>query len=147
VVGGTNVAARNVISGNGLNGVVVNYGQSAPIRDVSIQGNFIGTDANGTRLLPNGGVGVMVNECTNALVGGAAAVAGTPPGNLIAGNSSHGVSVGGMFSSLSFDASVQGNTITANQGDGVLIQGSFVQGSSTRANVSSNSIFANGGLG
>src|SRR6185369_13249203 len=37
---------------------------------------------------------------------------------------------------------VQGNTITANQGDGV-----YIQSPSARDTVSSNSIFANGALG
>lgn len=142
VVGGTNTAARNVISGNSADGVEVNVAQSTRIRDVLVQGNYFGTDVNGIRLLPNGGVGVLVNDSTNVLIGGAVAVAGMPPGNLIAGNSSHGVSVGGPFSPGAFDARVQGNTITANQGDGVLIRGPSVRG-----NVSSNSIFANGGLG
>ena len=141
VVGGTNVAARNVISGNGGNGIVVNQGQSPQIHDVTIQGNYIGIDANGTRLLPNGLSGVAVNESTNLLIGGAAAVAGTPPGNLIAGNGSHGVGVGNfIYGAFSFR--VQGNIITANQGDGVLITTH-----SARDTVSSNSIFANGGLG
>src|ERR1043166_3119221 len=92
VVGGTNAGARNVISGNGGNGVVVNQAQSARIQDVSIQGNYIGTDVNGIRLLPNGGIGVLVNDSTNVLIGGAVAVAGTPPGDLIAGHSLHGAS-------------------------------------------------------
>jgi hypothetical protein len=142
VIGGTNAGARNVISGNGGNGVVVNQAQSARIRDISIQGNYIGTDANGTRLLPNGGIGVEMNESTNVLIGGAAAVAGTPPGNVIAGNSSHGIAVGSFNSGGAFDFRVQGNIITANQGDGVLIKAP-----SARNTVSSNSIFANGGLG
>ena len=142
VVGGATAGARNVISGNGGHGVVVNTAQSARIHDVSIQGNHIGTDANGTGLLPNGGQGVEVNESTNVLIGGATAVAGTPPGNLIAGNSSHGVGVGFFAFGGAYNLRVQGNIITANQGDGVLIRASSVGDT-----VSSNSIFANGGLG
>lgn len=141
-VGGTNAGARNVISGNGGDGVVVNQAQTVRIRDVLVQGNYIGTDANGTRLLPNGLIGVEVNESTNVLIGGAAAVAGTPPGNVIAGNSSHGVAVGFFAFGGAFDFRVQGNIVTANQGDGVLIRSP-----SARDTVSSNSIFANGGLG
>src|SRR5213075_1747146 len=70
------------------------------------------------------------------------AVPGTPPGNVIAGNGSHGIAVGAFNFGGAFDFRVQGNIITANQGDGVLIKAP-----SARDTVSSNSIFANGGLG
>jgi hypothetical protein len=44
-IGGTNSAARNVISGNGGNGIEVNV---AGATNNVIQGNYIGTDASGT---------------------------------------------------------------------------------------------------
>ncbi len=55
-VGGTTEADRNVISGNGSNGIV-QYGGAY---SVSIYGNFIGTTASGEAPLGNGGNGVTI---------------------------------------------------------------------------------------
>jgi hypothetical protein len=90
LVGGTTAAARNLISRNGA-GIQLD-GISA-----RVQGNFIGTDATGTRALANG-LGVEVIENAN-LIGG------TEPGagNLISGNN-----IGVM---LEFGSVVQGNYI------------------------------------
>jgi parallel beta-helix repeat protein len=85
-VGGTTAAARNVISGNLGDGVTV-FGAGGNV----IEGNFIGTQANGTSPLANGQQGVDLTEgAANNTVGGAAAGAG----NVIAFNGSDGVLVG-----------------------------------------------------
>src|SRR5207248_7891785 len=52
-VGGTTPAARNVISGNVFTGIRVNV-----LNGITIQGNFIGTQADGVSPLGNGGNGV-----------------------------------------------------------------------------------------
>jgi hypothetical protein len=101
-----------------------------------VQGNFIGTDATGTKLLRNGGWGVYVDGTANCLIGGTTAAAGTAPGNLIADNGQSGVQANSAALLI-----VRGNIITANQLDGV----NFSSGGLNT--VSSNSIFANGGLG
>ncbi|MEO7667436.1 MAG: hypothetical protein ABIU97_10450, partial [Dehalococcoidia bacterium] len=56
VIGGATAAARNVISGNGGNGVKLSSSGSS----VSVQGNYIGTDATGTADLGNSLDGVIV---------------------------------------------------------------------------------------
>jgi len=55
VIGGTNAAARNVISGSTSHGLVINSGVSNVI-----QGNFIGTDVSGTNSLGNAGSGIFI---------------------------------------------------------------------------------------
>ncbi len=104
-VGGTTAAARNVISASislnngdgslGGNGISVNYDGNL------VQGNFIGTDASGSRALGNAGTGVDLYAAVAAVVGGTAPGAG----NVISGNH-HGIS----FGTAGF-ATVQGNFI------------------------------------
>lgn len=86
-IGGTNAADRNVISGNQRGGILnlLTGGAKGANR---ILGNYIGTDASGTRPLPNGGAGIDLAAGFNA-VGGSAAGAG----NLIAYNTGPGISV------------------------------------------------------
>jgi parallel beta-helix repeat protein len=111
LIGGTTPAARNLISGNA-------NGDGVDLVDVGtnnnrVQGNFIGTDATGTRALPNtgiggiggggrGGSGVFVfATASNNLIGG------TDPGagNLISGNQGQGIYL---------QLAVTGNTIQGN---------------------------------
>jgi Viral BACON domain len=101
-IGGTTPAARNVISGNGANGVRSDYHPN------TVQGNFIGTQADGVSPLGNGSNGVLINLFDSNAVGGSASGAG--------------------------------NTIAFNGGAGVVVLGPLNP-------VSSNSLFANAGLG
>jgi RTX calcium-binding nonapeptide repeat (4 copies)/Right handed beta helix region len=57
VVGGLSPAARNLISGNGSDGVRIGRG-----RENRVEGNVIGTTKDGTGPLPNDGSGVFVNQ-------------------------------------------------------------------------------------
>src|SRR5207302_6495881 len=86
-IGGTTVAARNVISGNSGRGVDLLGAVTGNV----VQGNFIGTKADGTTALPNASHGVF-------LTGGAASntVGGTltGAGNVLAFNGGNGVLVG-----------------------------------------------------
>jgi titin len=76
-IGGTDAAARNIISGNGLVGLeLANAGATGNV----VQGNFIGLDVSGLRRLGNGipdngnqqdGYGVFVNNAPGNLIGGA----------------------------------------------------------------------------
>jgi hypothetical protein len=85
-IGGTNPADRNLISGNGGRGVMILAGGAV---GNSIQGNYIGTDTNGTARLGNGFGGVEIFNASSNLVGGA-----TPgAGNVISGNSLSGVAL------------------------------------------------------
>ena len=120
-----------------------------------MQGNRIGTKADGTGDLGNGGAGVRALGSDN-LIGGSTSPAGNAiansggdgvewffpdaagdagQGNAIIGNGSHGVSV------KTGPASVLGNVIVANGGDGVENRfGREVQ-------IQGNQIFGNTGLG
>jgi hypothetical protein len=79
-VGGTTPAARNVISGNRSYGVSVESGQSSVV-----QGNYIGTNADGTGDVQNLSGGVR-DRGTGTLIGGLTPTPGAAPGNLISGN-------------------------------------------------------------
>jgi hypothetical protein len=108
VVGGATPEARNVISGNLNTGVFI----ITSSRNL-IQGNFIGTDVTGMQTLANG-TGVILSGGLNNLIGGSTAGAG----NLISGNAIDGVHVYSSFANSNF---IQGNTITHNGNDGVLV--------------------------
>jgi len=127
-VGGPTVASRNVISGN-------NRGIQFNGSNHFLQGNYIGTDVTGTFAIANVNEGVNVNGATGVLVGGIAAVPGTPPGNVISGNLGVGLDLFADSSGIQ----VQGNTIGAdasganllgNSLSGVLVNGhdNFVGG-------------------
>jgi hypothetical protein len=86
-IGGTAIGAGNLISGNDQGGI------STRFADAVIQGNHIGTQADGTSALGNGGDGITVlnfSAPVQVMVGGTAAGAG----NVIANNAARGVSIG-----------------------------------------------------
>ena len=84
-VGGTVVAARDVISGNGLAGVFVN---GAGTRGNVVEGDFIGTDVSGTVALDDSTYDVVVNGgATYNTIGGTTAAAR----DLISGNAAYRV--------------------------------------------------------
>jgi hypothetical protein len=92
-IGGMTAGARNVMSGNQGEGVVLLSGGNL------VQGNYVGTDVTGTAAVPNSdGVSLAADGNT---VGGTTAGAG----NVIAGNRSAGVRIQGA------DNLVQGNRI------------------------------------
>ncbi|MEM7322367.1 MAG: right-handed parallel beta-helix repeat-containing protein, partial [Actinomycetota bacterium] len=105
VIGGTTAVDRNVISGNGTDGVQVSGSPSG----VTVRGNFIGTAADGTTNRGNGGSGVAITGGSDTAIGGADAGAG----NTIAYNTD-GVSITG-----SNDNPILGNSIHSNTGDGL----------------------------
>ncbi len=107
LIGGSILGAGNVISGSvGSNGVAVSgVGTDGTI----IQGNFIGTDKDGTSAIPNFFPGVaIINGAGNTQVGGLTATPGTGAGNIISGNREHGVLVRNIGTS---DTLIQGNLI------------------------------------
>jgi probable HAF family extracellular repeat protein len=86
VLGGTAAGAGNVIAGNRLDGVGI-YSDSN-----LLQGNFIGTDATGTRSLGNGRNGIAIHAGAygfNNTIGGTA----TGAANVVAHNGQSGVLV------------------------------------------------------
>ncbi len=101
-VGGTTPAARNLISGNQDDGLMI-YDTTGN----AVSGNLIGTKSDGTSALGNAGNGVTLIRASSNLVGGE-----TPASaNTIAFNAKDGVAV--RDSTNSTDSSV-GNRILSN---------------------------------
>ena len=123
LIGGTSPSARNVVSGNAMTGVDLGSGGGG---GHTVRGNFIGTNADGTAAIGNGGYGVAVSVTPGMTIGG-----GEPgAGNLVSGNVVGGISLGGLFTS---DNVVQGNRIGTdvtgsaplpNGANGISIEGS-----------------------
>jgi titin len=111
VIGGTQIEARNIISGNGTNGLEINTSASGNL----VQGNSIGATATGAAL-GNGLHGVIM---TSGAVGNTIGGTQSGAGNLIAFNTSDGVDV---FDSGTGGAptgnAILGNSIRDNKGGG-----------------------------
>ncbi|NOS69186.1 MAG: hypothetical protein HOP33_04570, partial [Verrucomicrobia bacterium] len=99
LIGGTSAAARNLISGNSLQGVTVS---DLGTTGNEIAGNYIGLNAAGTAA-PNGWSGVQLYGGAQANVIGGSSVGA---GNVISGNSFQGVLLTGTNTS--------GNVIAGN---------------------------------
>ena len=97
IVGGTNSAARNIISGNQSFGVALDSGAA---RNNQVLGNYIGTDESGNLNRGNSSAGVFIN-------GGSDNVIGAPnAGNVISGNGNRGVVVA--------QSGARGNVVQSN---------------------------------
>ena len=137
LIGGPTPADRNVIAANGDKGVVIAQAGSA-----TIQGNFIGTDANGSTALPNRYFGIAMepgfdsrvshnlisgNGVIGVVIGGGSS-RNTVDGNLIgtnaAGNAALGNGTWGVVIADSTDNTIgSGNVISGNGTDGVALHG------------------------
>src|SRR5205085_8430221 len=99
-IGGTTVAARNVISGNFGSGVVIKG-----VSGNAVRGNYIGLNAAGTTNVANHTDGVQIlNGASNNTIGGASAAFR----NVISGNNNSGIYVTSSASNCS------GNVIANN---------------------------------
>ena len=100
-IGGAAPAARNIISGNGWNGIgLTGAGTTGNL----VQGNYIGTSINGNLALANAAAGVALNSAPGNTIGGTDAGAG----NLLSGNSQVGLNLTGPGADNNL---VQGNLI------------------------------------
>jgi len=109
IIGGALASEGNLISGNSI-GIQLGDGASGTI----IHGNRIGTDASGTKPVPNRGDGIHVSTPSNlSIIGGSA----PGEGNTIAYNCSNGIAV-----AASTGWAMLGNSIYANVGLGISLQ-------------------------
>jgi hypothetical protein len=88
-IGGTLASARNVISGNGMAGVELATGVSG----VVVEGNYVGTDATGSKAVGNRSAGILLSDSASDTIGGTVAGAG----NVISGNGSTATPGAGLW--------------------------------------------------
>ena len=138
LIGGTNALARNLISANSNDGILITAFGSGNV----MQGNYIGTDVTGTQNLGNGYSGVEVAGADNNTIGGIAVGAG----NLIAFNGvvSPTLGDGVRLSSATVDNvfhgagnRIRGNSIFSNVRLGIDLVGG-TEGSGVTAGVTAN---------
>ncbi|HVW01778.1 MAG TPA: hypothetical protein VHB77_15610, partial [Planctomycetaceae bacterium] len=99
-IGGTSSSARNIISGNGGQGVEIHEVESV---DNLVEGNYIGVDSSGSKALGNLGSGISIGfGATNNTVGGTS----SDEQNVISGNGLDGVAIG--------ESGTKGNLVEGN---------------------------------
>ena len=140
VVGGTSVLARNVISGNDIDGIRLGQASGTLVR-----GNYIGTNISGSGKIGNSSHGVLISGVGNALGG-----AGPGEGNVVSGNQNGiaileaqntsvvgnliGVDATGLaglgnntygvnVNTSTSGTTIQSNVLSGNLGDGVILNG------------------------
>ena len=92
-IGGTTAGQGNIVSGNSSTGINLDgwaLGYSGGPTNATVQGNFVGTDVNGTKAVPNGN-GIILGDTTNDIIGGT----GPGSGNIFSGNANVGAAIGG----------------------------------------------------
>jgi hypothetical protein len=91
IIGGDSPAARNIISGNGRDGVIIALGGAT---NNVVKGNYIGTDKDGVSDLGNGHNGVYILRAPNNIIGQSSGTSFVR--NLISGNARNGVLIDGF---------------------------------------------------
>jgi parallel beta-helix repeat protein len=110
LVGGSASGSANVISGNHQDGVNIDEGASGNL----VQGNWIGTAADGTTSVGNQGNGVDIENSPGNTIGGT----DTGAANTIAHNIQNGVVVEGPLATTNL---ITANSIFANNLGGILL--------------------------
>ena len=117
-IGGAVMGARNIVSGNGLIGILITNGLGN-----LVAGNFVGTDVTGTNGLGNNLAGIQIFGANLNLVGGASANAR----NLISGNGGSGVEIlagasGNVLQGNFIGTDMTGRSALSNRVDGVHVE-------------------------
>jgi hypothetical protein len=122
-IGGSTPGERNLISGNGGDGVGID---GTDTMSNTVSGNYIGTNISGTAAISNTGNGVLIIDgAQNNLIGGSTA----GQRNLISGNGDRGVSIdgngatGNIVSGNYIGTNVSGTAAISNTWQGVWIGG------------------------
>ena len=144
LIGGLTPGARNVVSGNKSDGILLG---NPTARLNRIQGNYIGLKADGSGALPNAGNGVTIaNNAQNNIIGGSGGR------NIISGNTGRGIFISdaataNVVQSNFIGTNVSGTAAFGNRFEGVNItnaSGNLLGGATLAAR---NIISGNGGGG
>ena len=145
LIGGTTPAARNIISGNNLNGINLPPGCASTANcSGRILGNYIGTNFDGTAAIPNGNYGIHIfggggilvenNLISGNTLGGGHFLSSSLQNPIISnnligtdasGNNRLGNAGVGLLLSNYNQAAVRDNVIAANTGAGIVSDSSF----------------------
>jgi titin len=118
VVGGSVMEARNIVSGNGLIGLIMTNGVGN-----LVAGNFVGTDVTGTNGLGNNLAGIQIVASSLNVVGGTSSITR----NLVSGNAGSGVEVlagasGNTVQGNFIGTDITGSSALNNRVDGIHIE-------------------------
>jgi parallel beta-helix repeat protein len=114
----------NQVSGNHLNGILIDSGSQTNV----LNGNFVGTTADGDAALGNGADGVFINGASgNSLIGCAFVNNPFVYYNVLDGNGANGLHVSNSnnvtVQANFFGAGANNATGVPNKGDGILVDG------------------------
>ncbi len=118
-VGGRAANEGNIISGNGIEGVIITRGERN-----QILGNRIGTGIDGVVALPNGHDGIAIVDAPNTQIGGP----GIADGNTVAANTHYGIELAGDGAKFTI---IQNNLIggiapeLGNNDGGIFLRGNY----------------------
>ena len=123
----------NVISGNSGDGILIETGDTGSVANL-IDGNRIGTTADGSSALGNHGAGIAIAGADDNIIG----AVGPGFGNVIGGNAGPGISVTGGAAGTAIQnnflgVAADGATPLGNQGDGIQLDdapGTLIGGAS-----------------
>jgi titin len=171
-IGGPTSRERNIISGNGVNGVEIGDRGSN-----TVMGNFVGTDISGTIALGNGGPGggihvwsagnqiggmnagerniVSGNMDSGIVLQGSDATGNTVMGNYVGVDVSGRIALGNKSAGIAAvtvapNNLIKGNVVSGNGGDGIHICGAdynVVAGNLVGTDLSGTLVIPNGGGG
>jgi len=134
IIGGLSPAERNVISGNGGNGIGITAQDGGNTSSNQILGNYVGTNSAGTGAVANAGDGILINHArggstsaTGNIIGGTNGVtidgACTGSCNLVSGNGANCI---GLWHSGVSGTSILGNYVGTNSaGTGAVANGNI----------------------
>ncbi len=174
ILGGSVSGARNVVSGNGGDGILLDSSATAD----AVQGNFLGLNSNANAALANSGNGLEV-QGTNNTIGGSVYFArnflsGNANDGLLLGSSAsgnlalnnfigvdisgthgvanlNGVEIAGSNNTLGGTVLANRNIISGNSNDGMLLDSTaannFIQGNDVGTDYTGQNVLANSGNG
>ncbi len=177
ILGGSVLGAKNVISGNSSDGILLDSSASAE----TIQSNVIGLTSGGNTALANGGNGIEVRGSNNTIGGNSQSnyftrnflsgnskegllIGSGATGNQVQGNfiglgvsgtigiaNSIGIEIIGTTNNIGSTISGTGNFVSGNKSDGVLLDsaasGNALLGNDVGTDYTGNHALANGGNG